>query len=67
MKLYRFLATVCLFLSPAISLSLDKKGRVCWCVYILFLFLHLFFIQYVKMTHRLDDIDHPINIHILGV
>ena len=30
----------------------------------LFLNLHLFFIQYVKLTHRLDDIDHKPICHI---
>ena len=67
MKLFRFITTVSLFLSPAISLSLDKKGFICWFICLSFLFLHLFFIQYVKLTHRLDDIEHPINVNILGV
>ena len=67
MKLFRFITTVSLFLSPVISLSFDKKGFICWFICLSFLSLHLFFIQYVKLTHRLDDIEHPMNINILGV
>lgn len=67
MKLFRFFTTCFLFLSPALSLLLDRKGFICFCICISFLFLHLFFIQYVKLTHRLDDIEHPINITIIGV
>ena len=66
MKLYRFVVTVVLFLSPAISLSFNKKGTLCWIICLFFLNLHLFFIQYVKLTHRLDDIDHETNITIFS-
>lgn len=65
MKLYRFLVTIFLFLLPAISLFFDKKGYLCWLICFTFLFLHLFFIRYVKMTHSLDNIDHDMNINIL--
>lgn len=66
MKLYRFVVTVVLFLSPAISLSVNKKGTLCWIICLFFLNLHLFFIQYVKLTHRLDDIDYESNITIFS-
>lgn len=61
MKLFRFLATTFLFLLPAISLKFDKSGKLCWVICGFYLYLHLFFIQYVKMTHHLDGISSSLN------
>lgn len=58
MKLFRFLATVL----PAISLKFDKSGKLCWIICGFYLYLHLFFIKYVKLKHCLDSIVCPMNI-----
>lgn len=64
MKLFRFLATALLFLLPAISLKFDKSGKLCRIICGFYLYLHLFFIKYVKMTHHLDSIPSPLNIKV---
>jgi hypothetical protein len=60
MKLFRLVATILLFLLPAMSLSIDPTGKLC----LFYLFLHVFFIKYVKLTHQLDAIQSPINITV---
>jgi hypothetical protein len=64
MKLFRFLATALLFLLLAITLKFDKSGKLCWIVCGFYLYLHLFFIKYVKMTHYLDNISSRLNIQV---
>jgi hypothetical protein len=64
MKLFRLVATILLFLLPAMSLSIDPTGKLCWFICLFYLFLHVFFIKYVKLTHQLDAIQSPINITI---
>lgn len=63
MKLFRLVATILLFLLPAMSLSIDPTGKLCWFICLFYLFL-VFFIKYVKLTHQLDAIRLPINITV---
>ena len=65
MKLFRLVATSLLFLLPAMSLSIDPTGKLCWFICMFYLYLHVFFIQYVKLTHHLDKIQSPINITVM--
>ena len=65
MKLYCLLATSLLFLLPAISLLYDKSGKLCWFLCSFYLFCHLFFKKYVYTFHKLDKINHKINVQVL--
>ncbi len=58
MKLYCFLSTSFFFLLPAISLSFDPKGHLCWIICSSYLYLHLFHKKYVYYFHTFDKINH---------
>lgn len=62
MKLFRVLAIVTLFYLPAYASLYNTK--YVWYVCTVYVYLHLFYINYVKMTHQLDEIDHPINLSV---
>jgi len=53
MKLYRFVVTVVLFLSPAISLSVNKKGTLCWIIC-------LFFFKFTFILYSICQTDTPV-------
>lgn len=61
MKLFRLVVTMLLFFLPALSLEIDKSGTLCWIICLFYLYLHLFFFQYVRLTHHLDKINTPLN------
>lgn len=64
MKLFCFLATFLFFMIPAISLLIDKEGRLCWILCFLYFFLHIVFKKYVYIFHKLDNIEHRFNVFI---
>lgn len=55
------MSTSFFFLLPAISLTFDPEGRLCWFICSSYLYLHLFKKEYVYYFHTFDKIDHYCN------